>query len=397
MSSSSPASPSSPSSTKEPRNNTNTNTNTNTNNKKWLMDRINGQSKYNDMERPPNPCCWVSPIVGYFPFIFETNLCCRCFGLIGFGSSGSSSGNSGSSNNSSNNGPNSSSSSSGNSGNNSKNELFRFYILHFGFICNIIALLMISYTALSISFEYFLFNKSSFYEINIIENEFNFNNNNNNDGDVSPVITTTMNTIHLGLSGIGIQNQQIVIGYNDICNSDNVSLLDRFFLNTNDDSDSNCDDWVSCYKYFSTNCIISILIGITLFFPTFFMTQIRMYSGYDINCVKNTLSLTNIIIVLLNLNIILSSFFLCFRSTTFYQNADEVVYYDRFGNVSSIQPSTDDTSYYIEIYYEWKWSWGLIMLVTGTSLKFIDLLCNIVVSTPTITRDKKEQEIYEYI
>jgi hypothetical protein len=313
--------------------------------KKWLMDRVQGQSKYNNNERPPNPCCWVSPFVGYFPKLFETNLCCRSFGSIGCFSG---------------------------------NELFRFYILHFGFLCNVIALLMTSYAALSISLEYFLLSKSAFQEINITETVFN-------DG---AAFSTTTNTVYLGLSGIGIEKQQIVIVYNDLCAYTSLAIL-----NLTADNGNGCN-WIGCFKYFSMNCIISILLSIATFFPTFFMTQLRMYSGYDINCVKNTLSLVGIITVLLNLNVILSYFFLCARSA-FYQD-DETVYFDGEGdNPSFVQPT--DVSYYIETNYEWKWSWGLIMLVAGTGLKLIDVLCNIFVSTPTITRDIKEQEVYENI
>jgi len=47
--------------------------------------------------------------------------------------------------------------------------------------------------------------------------------------------------------------------------------------------------------------------------------------------------------------------------------------------------------------YDWKWGWGLIILVAGTCLKFIDVVCNVIVPTPNVTRDRKEQEIYETI
>ena len=364
------------------RNNSNTNTNTNTTNtnNKWLMDRIHGQSKYNDNERPPNPCCWVSPIVGYFPVLFETNVCCRWFGAIGFGTSTSTSNsNSGSSSN------------NNNTTTNPKNELVRFYILHFGFLCNIMAVLLSAYAALSISLEYFLLCKSSLFEINIIETTVFPTQ------PAATITSSTSNTIYFGFSGIGIENQQSVIGYKNLCNdNDNENNNNPYLLNS---GQSDCNN----YNYFSMNSIISILISLSLFVPTFFMTQIRMYSGYDSNCVKNTLTILGIVIVLLNLNIILSSvYLLCFNNKSFMNNQDDnkneayYIYYDREGN--AVGDNYDDTaSYYIEFYYEWNWSWGLILLVTGTGLKCMDLVCNILVSTPTITRNKKEQEIYETI
>jgi len=41
--------------------------------------------------------------------------------------------------------------------------------------------------------------------------------------------------------------------------------------------------------------------------------------------------------------------------------------------------------------------WGLIVLIGATGLKVIDLLCNVSIPTPRVTRDRKEQEIYETI
>lgn len=119
-----------------------------------------------------------------------------------------------------------------------------------------------------------------------------------------------------------------------------------------------------------------------------------MYSGYDVNCVKNSLSLLGIITILLNLNVILTYFFLCsnqsfYEDGTVFFDAENIAYYDT--------PPTDTNGFYWKVQYQRKWGWGLICLVAGTGLKLIDVLCNLAVATPTVTRDPKEQDIYETI
>jgi hypothetical protein len=364
--------------TNKSTNTSNNTSNTNNTNNKWLLDRIHGQSKYNDNERPPNPCCWVSPIVGYFPVLLETNGCCRWFGKIGVGSDNNTNNNTTTTTT-----PN-------------KNELVRFYLLHFGFLCNILAVVLTAYAALSISLEYFLLCKSSLFEITILETTVFAAN--------SASSSSTSNTIYFGFSGIGIENQQSVIGYNTLCSengNENDNENDPYLYLLNSGQSSDCNN----YNYFSMNSSISILISLSLFVPTFFLTQLRMYSGYDSNCVKNTLTILGLVIVLLNLNIILSSLYLLyFNNTSFIMNNNQdnnnkneayYMHYDQEGNI--VGDNSDDISYSMEVSSDWNWSWGLILLVTGTGLKFLDLVCNILVSTPTITRNKKEQEIYETI
>jgi len=45
--------------------------------------------------------------------------------------------------------------------------------------------------------------------------------------------------------------------------------------------------------------------------------------------------------------------------------------------------------------YTWKAGPGLVCVVTATCLKIVDIVCNMMVPTPAITRDHREQEEYE--
>jgi len=310
--------------------------------RKWLMDRVSGQSKYNDRERPPGPCCWVPPCVGSFPGLLETNILCRCFGKCGISGS----------------------------------ELFRFVCLHLGFVANILAMIATSYAAFSISLEYFLLSKAS---MEVLEAR-----------DLTGNMSTEVVTIFLGLRGVAFDDpamatsplgQQMVFGYDDLC--DVAEYNGNMYVDISKDCASCAGD------YFSMNAVISLLISVTLFFPTFFSQQLRMYSGYDVNCVKNLLTVVGFCTILLNLNVMVTYFYLCSKES-FYE--DETVFFDQQGN-----PFVSEEDSFFVMEYKWKWGWGLIALIAGTGLKLIDVLCNIAVPTPSVTRDAKEQEIYETI
>jgi len=198
--------------------------------KKWLLDRIHGQSKYNGRDRPPNPCCWVSPVVGWFPTLCEMNAFCKCFGWLGFFL---------------------------------ESEKFRFYCLHVGFLCNIISMLFTAYACLAISTEYFVLSKTSFHTLTASE------------------LTTVVGTneigsvwkLYMGLRGIAISSssigqQQNGIGYNQLCDltstaSSGGENVEGILLNPYE-----CD---SCSdNLMSMNVVISIMISVATFFPTFF-------------------------------------------------------------------------------------------------------------------------------
>jgi hypothetical protein len=115
-----------------------------------------------------------------------------------------------------------------------------------------------------------------------------------------------------------------------------------------------------------------------------------MYSGYDVNCVKVYVTILGIVTLLLNLNVILSYSLVC--GASFYQG---VVFYDAQGNY--LPPDTPDSSVYYQIQFDWQWGWGFIILVTATALKALDVIFNCCIPTPNVTRDRREQEIYESI
>jgi hypothetical protein len=176
----------------------------------------------------------------------------------------------------------------------------------------------------------------------------------------------------------GLQQQQIVY-FDEFC-----ALADdgiERYVRTSD-----CDDCESV----SMNMIISLMISVATFVPAFFSEQLRMYSGYDANCVKAYLTCLGIITVLLNANVVVSFWYGCGQSFL-----DGTVNYDSRGNVLPNDADEDDIAVTVEI--ETTWGYGLITLVVATGLKFFALVFNICIPTPNVTRDRREQEIYESI
>lgn len=311
--------------------------------RKWLMDRVSGQSKYNDQERPPAPCCWVPPCVAWCPCLLETNCFCRCFGMMGI----------------------------------SANETFRFICLHMGFIANVLAMLATSYACLAISTQYFFLSKSSLGVIEV--------------NDTTGNLLSEPAYIFLGARGVGFNDpsmaghplgQYYVVGYDDLCLVAEETSAYYYFDPT--------QDCAACASdYFSMNAVISFLVAIPLFFPTFFSQQLRMYSGYDVNCVKNSLSITSILIICLNLNVLLTYIIFCGKQSF---QSDPTAFFDAQGDVVD---SADDA--FIALEFTWSWGWAFNALIISMGLKVIDLLCNVAVPTPKVTRDRHEQEIYETI
>jgi len=239
--------------------------------------------------------------------------------------------------------------------------------LHLGFVANLIAMICTAYSCLSISLDYFLLSKSSMEVVTAT--------------DVNGKLPNHVH-LFLGLRGVAFDGDDVGEGfafdYDDLCEF--AAGSGNIFV----DAEKDCE---SCSSgYFSMNAVISLMIAVTLFFPTFFSQQLRMYSGYDVNCVKNFLTLIGFCIVLLNLNVMLAYFYLCSKES-FYETPQMA--FDGKGNVVSV----NDAFYLIE--YEWKYGWGLYALMAGTGFKVLDLLCNIAIPTPTVTRVQREQEVYE--
>eukprot|EP00980_Cylindrotheca_fusiformis_P029876 scaffold24003_cov108-Cylindrotheca_fusiformis.AAC.1 len=239
-------------------------------------------------------------------------------------------------------------------------ESARFYLLHVGFMFNLIALLLMIYAALAISQDYDLLEKTAFNKLTLGDNV----------GDI-PGGTV----IHVGLRSIGLsdgESSPTVIGFDQFCATDGIEVLMR---------PVDCDDCQSM----ATNYVISIMLGAILVFPSLFISITRMYSGYDVNCSKFFSGCLAICSVALCLNTLFTFKFYC--GDKFFRG------FIPFGADGTIYAA--ETSYFVE--YTWEWSWGTIFLITAIVARTLEFLINCCIPTPSITRDKEEQTIYEDI
>lgn len=301
--------------------------------RRWLLDRIRGRSKYNDKERPFGPCCWVPPPVGWCPGLWEENFLCKLYGRVGA----------------------------------YRTEESRYYCLHMGFIANLAACLLMAYSCFSISQDYTLLSKSSFGSVVMSER----------DGKIEGEIL-----LDIGLRAVALDNpftgvDRVVVGYDKFCAASQEGLQ-RYM---NPENCSKCNDQ-------SLNLVISAILAVISCLPLFFTDILRMYSGYDVNCQKCFGTIFSLCTILLALNVMLNWKFLC--GDYFYKNE---IYLDVNGN--RVYPDDPNREYTIE--YDYTWGWGLMAMLVATCLKFLEVVAHFCIPTPTVTRDLKEQQIYEVI
>jgi hypothetical protein len=301
--------------------------------RRWLVDRIRGKSKYNDSERPWGPCCWVPPAIGWCPGVWEENGCCKLYGRAGAYDS----------------------------------EKSRFWCMHMGFVANLAACLLMAFSCFAMSQNYSLLSKASFGELTMTEQ----------DGKIPDMIV-----VDIGLRAIAIDNpftgvDRAVVGFDKFCGVSQEGL--QRYLNP--DECGSCDEN-------SLNFCISAILAVISFIPTFFTDILRMFSGYDVNCQKFFGTFFSLLTIGLAMNVLFSFKFYC--GDVFYKNQ---VYLDIEGS----RVSWDDPNLEYTIDYNYTWGWGLMMMFVGACLKFLEVIAHFCIPTPTITRDLKEQQIYEVV
>jgi hypothetical protein len=241
--------------------------------------------------------------------------------------------------------------------------------MHLGFTANLIACLLTAYSCMAISDDFGILTKSSFGSVTLTE--------------VNGLFTDEI-TMDVGLRAIALDNPvngvgQVVVNFNQFCEL-STDGFQRYMP---------AEDCAQCQDI-STNMVASVIISTVTYLPSFFTDILRMYSGYDVNCQKFFATGLATLTVLLSLNTILSYVLLC--GDSFYEG---VVPFDKDG--TALPPGTPDDEVEFLVQFEWEWGWGLILLLAASCLKFLDVICNLCVPTPTVTRDRKEQQIYEKV
>jgi hypothetical protein len=244
------------------------------------------------------------------------------------------------------------------------NEKFRYWILHLGLLANFVGFVLTLYACFAISEDFGILQKAAFS---------------------SGVLTEVDNaidviTLDIGLRSVAFHNPStvgdIVLSFDQFC--DLGSELERYL------DISNCDDCEQASKSMVTTVIISTIT----FLPSLSTDILRMYSNYDVNCQKVFATVVACITLFSSLFTFMTYNRACFA--IFYEG---LVTYNATGSV--VDPDSSEVAFTLD--FDWGIGKGLACLYAGTVLKIVDIVCNVIVATPTITRDAKEQAEYEKI
>ena len=136
----------------------------------------------------------------------------------------------------------------------------------------------------------------------------------------------------------------------------------------------------------SHGLVTSIIFSCILIIPSITTDIIRMYPNYDVNCQKFLGSIIASASLLASIITFVKYNGECFAS--FY---DGNLYFDR--NNSTLASFSTQSAVLVDV--AWTPGNGLICIYVATVLKIVDILANVIVPTPTITRDHQEQLEYE--
>jgi hypothetical protein len=177
-----------------------------------------------------------------------------------------------------------------------------------------------------------------------------------------------------------VQNSQI---YQDEQQQQSKSAADATITMMASEPKFECN---SC-QAISRKIIPSLFLSMLSYIPNFTTDILRMYSNYDVNCQKflastfSWISLATAIYTWVN-----------YRKGCF-----ESLHTDPFAlNKDFERVEFDSPDVHLIVSYRWQAGLGQICLAVATFLKIIDIIFNIILPTPTITRDHLEQVEYEW-
>lgn len=278
-------------------------------------------------------CCWVPPPVGWCPGLWEENICCQAFGSVGA----------------------------------YKSEKSRFYCMHLGFLANVAAFFLLAFSCLSLAQDFTLLSRSSLGSLTMTEREGKL------PGEAF---------LRIGLQAIALDNpftgvDRAVVGFDKFCDVSQEGLQ-RYM------DPENC---AKCEEN-SLNFCISAILAVVSVIPTFLTDVLRMYSGYDVNCQKTFVIFFSICSMLLTMNTMFTWKFFC--GDNFYKNE---IYLDIDGS----RVEFDDPARHYTIDYNYTWGWGMLAMIIACAFKCLQVITHICIPTPNVTRDTKEQHIYEVV
>lgn len=195
---------------------------------------------------------------------------------------------------------------------------------------------------------------------------------------IGEVVTTTAN---IGLQAVAYSdvffasNRQVYI-FDDFCDY-NGTGLERFIL----PQDCNtCSD-------VSASLIFSLAVSVFPFIPSMITSVIRMYSNYDINCLKF------FGVFVTGISMAMSMYtYLAYRHQCFFAFFEGDLYFTE--NLTHVANESEAT---FKATVAWFPGNALICILFATGLMCVDILLHLLLPSPSMARNHDEQEAYELV
>ena len=312
--------------------------------KKYLIDRCDGKSKLPNGEReddrPPLRPCLPPPCVKWFPGCLEQNACCLAAGKCGLIRP--------------------------------DNHRMRRIIFMIAIASNVIGFILTIVACCAISNHFDTIMRTAFSS-----------GTGTSDNSTIPGVEVGIGLTAVAVGRPGGTPREVVWSFQEFCERGFKTGTLQYF------GDGVCS---GCAEE-SVGLVSTLILSLITYFPNIFTGVTRMYYNYDVNCQKMFGTLST-----------LFSLFLSFYTWQRYINSCFSVFYEGiipygFHGQALAPEEVDEVEerwkIMVSLEYAWRAGPGLICVVMATFLKIVDLLCNMMVPTPTITRKREEQEEYE--
>jgi len=300
------------------------------------------------LNRPPHFLCWVPICVRRSPWFCEQNALCERQGKFGFHQCGL-----------------------------KQYHRRRRPIFIIGFTFNLIALGLMVVASMAFSINYNLLSHTSFTR---------------GVATVPQLSNSTEAIINIGFRAIAMNDPISNNGGQDVITLINFCGGDQDDFSKDDVlQDSVCGE---CQQS-SYTFVISCLINMIFIIRNMFSDITRMYPRYDLNCPKCTGSL------MATLSFFLGCYTIILYQNRCFKNFDRDIRPDQFffsQNTTGFDGDENLNHYsedFVNIQFRWSPGPGFTCLILATFFRMADAICNFIVPTPGITRDKVEQAQYE--
>jgi len=325
--------------------------------RQWLYDRMFGKAP---PPKPPSWFCYIPPCISLCPDLLEQNRVCETTGGIGKRLIR----------------------------NVDDSKGLRKHIMAIGIAANLIAMLLSIVACFSISVHFNVLQKLPFSSgrifvtdnkdllgTSLLKGIFGDNSSRQVRGD-GIVVTADIGLRAVAYGDLPNGNQD-VWGFDEFCDY-NGTGLETFIMP---------DDCNGCADV-SVGLVFTIAMSAFPYIPSMFTNVIRMYANYDINCLKSFGVFATSASLILALYTYLAYKYQCF--STFYSGD---IYLDLNDNTTLLRNDADNAILIASV--EWYPGNGFICILVATVFSAVDILCHLILPSPSIARNRQLQKEYE--